>query len=120
MSDRPVVLVAIKGLGIGGAEKLISEAVPFWDRDTYDYRVAYFLPWKDQLVGEITAHGVEVAAFEFIEDRAGRCYTYDINTNTNYNAAAEARAGVSGMGALARYLASELAAAERDAGGLAA
>lgn len=60
MNDRPVVLLAIKGLGIGGAEKLISEAAPFWDRQSYDYRVAYFLPWKDQLVDEITAHGVEV------------------------------------------------------------
>lgn len=60
MSDRPAVLVAIKGLGIGGAEKLISEAIPFWDRTSYDYRVAYFLPWKDQLVDEISAHGVPV------------------------------------------------------------
>lgn len=60
VTDRPVVLVAIKGLGIGGAEKLISEAVSFWDRARFDYRVAYFLPWKDQLVEEISVHGVEV------------------------------------------------------------
>ena len=60
VSDRAVVLVAIKGLGIGGAEKLISEAVPFWDRETYDYRVAYFLPWKDQLVDEIRSHDVPI------------------------------------------------------------
>jgi hypothetical protein len=54
-------------------------------------------------------HGVDVAAFEFIEDRDGRCYTYDVNTNTNYNRDAERRAGVSAMARLARHLARELA-----------
>ena len=52
----------------------------------------------------LAAHGVEVAAFEFIVDADGRDYTYDVNTNTNYNAAAEARAGVSGMRRLAAFL----------------
>jgi glycosyltransferase involved in cell wall biosynthesis len=46
-------LVLIKGLGIGGAEKLISEGARFWDRDRFDYSVAYVLPWKDQLVGDL-------------------------------------------------------------------
>lgn len=59
-NDRPRVLVAIKGLGIGGAEKLISEGARYWDRDRYDYHVAYALPWKDQLVSEIEALGIEV------------------------------------------------------------
>ena len=57
------------------------------------------------------AHHLDVAAFEFIVDVQGRAYTYDINTNTNYNDAAEARAGRSGMRALARYLGVELARA---------
>jgi glycosyltransferase involved in cell wall biosynthesis len=61
MAIRPVVLVLIKGLGIGGAERLISEAAPYWDRERFDYRVAYLLPWKDQLVTELELHGVEVA-----------------------------------------------------------
>jgi glycosyltransferase involved in cell wall biosynthesis len=52
---RPVVLVVIKGLGIGGAEKLISEGARYWDRDRFDYHVAYMLPWKDQLVPELEA-----------------------------------------------------------------
>jgi glycosyltransferase involved in cell wall biosynthesis len=47
---RPVILVVIKGLGLGGAEKLIAEGARFWDRARFDYRVAYLLPWKDQLV----------------------------------------------------------------------
>ena len=60
MAARARVVVLIKGLGIGGAERLISEAVAFWDQDRYDYKVAYLLPWKDQLVPQITAAGVQV------------------------------------------------------------
>lgn len=50
----------IKGLGIGGAERLISEAATYWDRDRFNYRVAYLLPWKDQLVGELEDKNVPV------------------------------------------------------------
>jgi glycosyltransferase involved in cell wall biosynthesis len=57
---RPVVVILIKGLGIGGAEKLISEGARFWDLASFDYRVAYALPWKNQLVGEIEALSVPV------------------------------------------------------------
>jgi hypothetical protein len=56
----------------------------------------------------LAAHQVDVAAFEFIVDEQDRAYTYDINTNTNYNAQAEGRAGVSGMQTLAEYLGAEL------------
>ena len=52
----------------------------------------------------LAAQGIEVAAIEFIVDEQGRDYTYDINTNTNYNPAAEARAGVSAMRQLASFL----------------
>lgn len=62
-TQRPVVLVVIKGLGIGGAEKLISESARLWDRDRFDYHVAYALPWKDQLVGEISDLGIPVTCF---------------------------------------------------------
>ncbi|HEX2257762.1 MAG TPA: hypothetical protein VHG92_13900 [Afifellaceae bacterium] len=46
----------------------------------------------------------QVAAFEFITDRQGRPWFYDINTNTNYNPDAERRAGVSAMARLADFL----------------
>jgi glycosyltransferase involved in cell wall biosynthesis len=59
-SDKIRVLVLIKGLGIGGAEKLISEGARFWDRESFDYEVAYVLPWKDQLVADLEASGIEV------------------------------------------------------------
>lgn len=60
---RPSILVLVKGLGIGGAEKLITEGAKFWDRDSFDYSVAYALPWKDQLVGDLEGLGVEVSLF---------------------------------------------------------
>ncbi len=71
-------------------------------------------PLVDRFEDFLRRHGVHVAAFEFIEDAEGRAYTYDINTNTNYNPAAEGRAGVSGMRALARYLGDLLRAEVRD------
>jgi len=56
----------------------------------------------------LAANDIGVAGIEFIADGAGTLYTYDVNTNTNYNPDAEARAGRSGMGTLARYLGGEL------------
>jgi hypothetical protein len=56
----------------------------------------------------LAANDIGVAGIEFIADSAGVLYTYDVNTNTNYNPDAEARAGRSGMDALAGYLGSEL------------
>ena len=54
---------------------------------------------------------IQIAGIEFIVDAAGTKYTYDINTNTNYNSAAEKAAGRSGMAAIATYLGKELAEA---------
>lgn len=59
----------------------------------------------------LAANDVHVAAVEFIADREGNVYAYDVNTNTNYNPRAEAAAGVSGMRALAAFLGEELRAA---------
>lgn len=52
----------------------------------------------------LAANDIGVAGVEFIVDEAGRAFTYDINTNTNYNADAEAKDGRRGMGEIARYL----------------
>jgi len=56
----------------------------------------------------LDANGIDIAGIEFITDRNGELYTYDVNTNTNYNSAAEAEAGLYGMKTIARYLGSEL------------
>jgi hypothetical protein len=56
----------------------------------------------------IADHGIGIAGIEFIEDARGEVYTYDVNTNTNYNPAAEAEAGQFAMKAVAAYLGREL------------
>jgi hypothetical protein len=56
----------------------------------------------------IADNGIGIAGIEFITDRAGAIYTYDVNTNTNYNGEAEAAAGIFGMRAIAAYLGDEL------------
>lgn len=57
------VLVIIKGMGIGGAERLVSESSRFWNRNDFDYKVAYLLPWKNALVPDLQANGVPVECF---------------------------------------------------------
>ena len=48
--------------------------------------------------------GSRSPGFEFIETADGRLVTYDVNTNTNYNADVEAVAPRSAARAVARYL----------------
>src|SRR6185312_10621812 len=57
----------------------------------------------------LAANNIGIAGVEFIVDKNGRPYTYDVNTNTNYNPDAEAKAGFAGtdragMGAIASHL----------------
>lgn len=49
-----------KGLGRGGAELLLSTALPYRDQGRFAYEMAYLLPWKDALVPEFQRHGVPV------------------------------------------------------------
>ena len=58
----------------------------------------------------LAANGIEIAGIEFIVDEAGNHYTYDVNTNTNYNSAAEEKAGLFGMRSIAEFLGRELQA----------
>ncbi|MHA7276706.1 ATP-grasp domain-containing protein [Arthrobacter sp. Hz1] len=51
-------------------------------------------------------NNIEVCGIEFIETADGRVLTYDVNTNTNYNAVVEAQAPRSAPGALVTYLSS--------------
>lgn len=57
---RTRVLLLIKGLGRGGAEQLLVNAVGCGDRSRFDYHVAYLLPWKDAFVPELRELGVSV------------------------------------------------------------
>ena len=61
-------------------------------------------PFVSDLQKVMENNDIHVAGFEYILDKKGNPYYYDINTNTNYNAAAEKRAGISAMDRLAEYL----------------
>ncbi len=47
------VLYLVKGLGPGGAERLIVAAASAHNRSAFALRLAYLLPWKDALVPEL-------------------------------------------------------------------
>lgn len=78
------------------------------DRPLFEVIDGFASPLIERYEALMAAHGIQVAGFEFILDADGTPFTYDLNTNTNYNPDAEAKAGVSGMGALADYLGDEL------------
>lgn len=52
------VLWVLKGLGPGGAERLLIAAANAHDQDRFEIECAYVLPWKDHLVAELEEAGV--------------------------------------------------------------
>ena len=64
MQSKIKVFSVIKGLGLGGAEKLLALAAPHLDRDTFEYSVGYFLPWKNTLVPDLETAGLDVTCFQ--------------------------------------------------------
>lgn len=58
------VLWLIKGLGPGGAERLLVAHAAVRDRRSFEYRAAYLVPWKDQLVGELEGLDVPVTLLD--------------------------------------------------------
>ena len=56
----------------------------------------------------IAANGIEIAGIEYITDKKGEIYTYDVNTNTNYNSQAEKTSEIKGMRSIAKFLKEEL------------
>jgi glycosyltransferase involved in cell wall biosynthesis len=61
--ERPLrVLLAIKCLGYGGAERLLVDMVAAADRTRFEYEVAYVLRHQDALVPAIVAGGTPVHA----------------------------------------------------------
>lgn len=60
LSGRPIrVAHLIKGLGRGGAERLLPQLVKA-GKGGVEHSVGFFLPWKDQLANELGALGVGV------------------------------------------------------------
>lgn len=66
------MLSLIKGLGPGGAERLLVAAAVAHDRSAFDLHVAYLLPWKNQLVTELEALGVPCTCLEVHDERDPR------------------------------------------------
>lgn len=73
-------------------------------RPQFEIIADYHHPLVERYCQVAREHNIHVVAFEQIRDENGTTYTYDINTNTNYNGAAERAAGVSAMEYLATYL----------------
>ena len=56
----------------------------------------------------ISENGIEIAGIEYVKDKKGEIYTYDVNTNTNYNSLAEKDSKLKGMKSIAEFLKKEL------------
>jgi len=58
MQTEPIHIVhLIKSLGRGGAETLLPETLRYHDVSSFEFHYIYFLPWKNQLVPELTSGG---------------------------------------------------------------
>lgn len=88
--------------GVDGSDRATEQVSKFEILNDFDD------PITDAYERVLRDNDVHIAGIEFIVDADGTKYTYDINTNTNYNPAAEKAAGRSGMVAIAAYLGREL------------
>ena len=61
---RARLLWLIKGLGPGGAERLLVSAARAHDQERFALSVAYLLPWKRALVAELEDAGVTVQCLD--------------------------------------------------------
>jgi glycosyltransferase involved in cell wall biosynthesis len=52
------VLWLTKGLGLGGAERLVVQMAARLDRQRYALDIAYVLPWKDAFASDLRASGI--------------------------------------------------------------
>lgn len=64
MSPPAKVLWLAKGLGRGGAERLLVSGAAHLDRSRFEVEVAYLLPYKDAFVPELRARGLAVHCLE--------------------------------------------------------
>lgn len=65
MADRQIrIFHLIKGLGLGGAERLLSRSLECSTSGRFVYGCGYFLPGKDALAPQLRAAGADVRCFE--------------------------------------------------------
>ena len=58
--ERIHVTVVIKSLGLGGAERLVVDSLPYLDCERFNYHFSYITPWKTTLVPSIADAGFAV------------------------------------------------------------
>jgi glycosyltransferase involved in cell wall biosynthesis len=63
------VLHLLKGLGAGGAERLVVDHIACASAGSFGYEVAYLLPWKDALVREAEDAGATVHCLDCRKER---------------------------------------------------
>ena len=105
-----VVRIGVDVVGVDDACAVGDAACPATDGPRAKFTIVDNIDagLKHRYEAFLSTNGIDVAGIEFVTDSVGAVYTYDVNTNTNYNPDAEARAGRSGMEALASYLGAEL------------
>ena len=81
-----------------------ASIAPEADTQLFSLREGFEHPIIGQYEEFARRMNLEVCGIEFIEAADGRVLTYDVNTNTNYNAVVDAAAPVSAPRQLARYL----------------
>jgi glycosyltransferase involved in cell wall biosynthesis len=64
VGSRIGVLWLIKGLGPGGAERLLVSQAGATDTDAFAITAAYLVPWKDHLVAELRDRGVDAVCLD--------------------------------------------------------
>jgi len=79
-------------------------------KTTFEVIEGFNHPIIEQYQKFLQQNGIDIAGIEFIADQQGNLWTYDVNTNTNYNLAAEKKAfgQMKGMTEIASFLVSEL------------
>jgi len=92
----------------GERPSIAEQAAPVSSAPRFRIVKDFRSPLIDRYKRFLADNGIGVAGIEFIEDERGEVFTYDVNTNTNYNALAEAEAGLHGMKAIAAHLGREL------------
>jgi len=64
MIEKKKVLWLIKGLGSGGAEKLLAMSLPYLNREKFDYQVVYFTKSVNDLVPQFEQAGIPVICLD--------------------------------------------------------
>ena len=98
---------------IGDLACPVGDAAPVAATPRFRVIEGFSHPVVDRYRRFLADNDIGIAGIEFITDRSGEIYTYDVNTNTNYNPDAERVAGIYGMKSIAAYLGAELHALDR-------